>query len=178
MNTEIETVGSRIKNASENCGGMRSLAEKSGIPYTTLHGYGSGKSEPRASDLVSIATATGVNLEWLLTGKGEMTPKSGGDGRENTDKSMGDSGGDGGGRPDLPRRDSPSGAMALQLAGMLYRLIKETNIYRETTPERFDKLVEAMYGMEMEDIEAAVKEGREPSPPSIGRYRALIKAIM
>lgn len=178
MNTEIETLGSRIKKASENCGGMRSLAEKSGIPYTTLHGYGSGKSEPRASDLVSIAAATGVNLEWLLTGNGEMTPKGGGDGQKNTDKSSADSGDKGGGRPDLPRRGSPSAAMALQLAGMLYRLIKEQNMYRETTPERFDKLVEAMYGMEMEDIEEAIKAGLEPSSPSIGRYRVLVKAVM
>ena len=36
---------------------------------STLHSYLNGKSEPRASSLVSIAQAVQADIEWLVTGK-------------------------------------------------------------------------------------------------------------
>jgi len=50
----------------------KEFAEKCGIPYRTLQNYLLGKREPNASNLEKICIRMGINVNWLLTGEGEM----------------------------------------------------------------------------------------------------------
>lgn len=63
---------------------IRGFARKCFISEGALRSYLSGNSEPGMTALISIAKATGVNIEWLATGKGPM--RSG-----NPEKDMADS---------------------------------------------------------------------------------------
>ena len=55
------------------------FAEQTGIAYRTMQGYIGGEREPNAEGMSGIAKA-GVNLNWLVSGEGEMfqavTPKN------------------------------------------------------------------------------------------------------
>lgn len=62
----MSEVGTRIKEAAEKVGGMNRLADLASIPRRTLGDYVSGATEPKASALVAIATATDSDLNWLL----------------------------------------------------------------------------------------------------------------
>jgi len=48
------------------------FSRKSGIPYPTLQHYLTGRSEPGAENLQKIAIQFDANLNWLLTGEGDM----------------------------------------------------------------------------------------------------------
>ena len=56
------------------------LAETLGIARTTLAGIEQGKRKPRRTEIIAIAFATGVNLEWLETGKTPAGDNPGGGG--------------------------------------------------------------------------------------------------
>ncbi len=63
----------RIKEARENKGiSQRELVNRLGMNQTTLVHYETGKREPRIGYLIGLIRETGVNGNWLLTGKGEM----------------------------------------------------------------------------------------------------------
>lgn len=47
------------------------FCEKTGIPLRTLKGYEAGTRHPGSEALASLAD-TGLNINWLLTGNGEM----------------------------------------------------------------------------------------------------------
>lgn len=47
------------------------FAEQTGIAYRTMQGYIGGEREPNAEGMSGIAKA-GVNLNWLVSGEGEM----------------------------------------------------------------------------------------------------------
>lgn len=47
------------------------FAEQAGIAYRTMQGYIGGEREPNAEGMSGIAKA-GVNLNWLVSGEGEM----------------------------------------------------------------------------------------------------------
>ena len=47
------------------------FAEQAGIAYRTIQGYIGGEREPNAEGMSGIAKA-GVNLNWLVSGEGEM----------------------------------------------------------------------------------------------------------
>jgi transcriptional regulator with XRE-family HTH domain len=53
---------------------QQQFCERTGIPLRTLRGYEGGTRHPGEDALAAIAR-TGVNLNWLLTGEGEMLPK-------------------------------------------------------------------------------------------------------
>ncbi|EFH3410623.1 helix-turn-helix domain-containing protein [Escherichia coli] len=42
------------------------------IPYRSLQNYLRGEREPNAEALISIGTHLGINIDWLLTGRGGM----------------------------------------------------------------------------------------------------------
>jgi len=71
----MNELGSRIEEAANMLGGIPQMAEKTGIKKTTMYGWIKGPTEPRASDLLAIAAASGVSLDWLLGGHGK-TPKT------------------------------------------------------------------------------------------------------
>lgn len=51
-------------------GSGRAFATKAGIGYSTLHNYLSAVSSPTLENLVLLAEALDVSIEWLATGKG------------------------------------------------------------------------------------------------------------
>ncbi len=51
---------------------IKDFSEKTGIPYRTLQNYLLGLREPTVSNLTKIATHLGININWLLTGEGEL----------------------------------------------------------------------------------------------------------
>jgi transcriptional regulator with XRE-family HTH domain len=63
----------RIKQARENKGiSQRELVKRLGINQTSLVFYETGRREPKIGFLIGLIQETGVNGNWLLTGKGEM----------------------------------------------------------------------------------------------------------
>nr|WP_281378921.1 transcriptional regulator [Azospirillum oleiclasticum] len=48
------------------------MARSCGIPQRTMASYCKGETEPRTTDLVKIARAMRVSLEWLAAGEGPM----------------------------------------------------------------------------------------------------------
>lgn len=74
----MNRLGSRIVAAAEQVGGLKALAEKlTDVSRRTLTDYANDKTEPRASDIAEICDATGVSVDWLVTGQGEMTGRAG-----------------------------------------------------------------------------------------------------
>ena len=51
-------------------GSSRKFSRDIGISYSKLHNYLTGVSAPTLNSLVTLADATGVNIEWLATGRG------------------------------------------------------------------------------------------------------------
>ncbi|QXP89476.1 LexA family protein [Methylococcus capsulatus] len=68
-------IGDRIK-AWRNALGLTQgeFAKRAGISKATLVGYEVGQRKPGTDALAALA-GTGMNMTWLLTGKGEMLPK-------------------------------------------------------------------------------------------------------
>lgn len=69
---KADSLAKRIRHCADLVGSGDALAQKAAIPRRTLETYLSGEAEPKASRLVSIARAAGINLEWLATGDGPM----------------------------------------------------------------------------------------------------------
>lgn len=53
---------------------LKKVAEDTGIPYSSLSAYFSGRRKPGIEALTQILEYTGVSADWLLMGKGEMKP--------------------------------------------------------------------------------------------------------
>jgi transcriptional regulator with XRE-family HTH domain len=63
----------RLRRLTAEFGSRYALAKLSGVPASTLQSYEAG-SKPGIEALTRLATAANVDLNWLLTGKGEMRP--------------------------------------------------------------------------------------------------------
>jgi hypothetical protein len=61
----------RLKAAVRAAGGNTRVAQRAGIPLGTLNSYLRGR-DMKAGQLIRLAEATGVSLEWLATGAGSM----------------------------------------------------------------------------------------------------------
>ena len=72
-NWEGKTAAERLKAAMATAGGPKAVAEKSRVPLSTIGGYTRG-GEIKLSNLVQLAEASGVTVEWLATGRGPMRP--------------------------------------------------------------------------------------------------------
>jgi transcriptional regulator with XRE-family HTH domain len=53
------------------------LAAKASLSQGAISRYLNGKASPKAEELLRIAAALGVSMEWLLTGKGDPPAKVG-----------------------------------------------------------------------------------------------------
>ena len=51
---------------------LKTFSEVTGLAYRTAQGYLNGDREPNAEGMAIICTHLGVNINWLLTGQGEM----------------------------------------------------------------------------------------------------------
>lgn len=67
----VEQFSERLKSLVPS-GSGRDFAKKAGIGYSTVHNYLQAVSSPTLDNLVLLAKAGGVSVEWLATGK-ELT---------------------------------------------------------------------------------------------------------
>jgi DNA-binding transcriptional regulator YdaS (Cro superfamily) len=65
-------IGQRITASAVLVGGKRKLAKMLSISETQLHRIISGSSHTKVEVAAEISKATGVSLNWLITGEGEM----------------------------------------------------------------------------------------------------------
>jgi hypothetical protein len=68
-----ESFSERLLLLTKEFGSRYALAKSSGIPSSTLQGYAAG-AKPGMDALLTLARVGNVDLNWLLTGKGEMRP--------------------------------------------------------------------------------------------------------
>lgn len=55
---------------------LRELAAKTGISYSTINSQRTRQNLPKVDQLVTMAQALGLSLEYMLTGKGTLPLKS------------------------------------------------------------------------------------------------------
>ncbi len=67
-----ETFRDRVKKLAEHVGGPAELAKRSTLSRRTIGAYMSGETDPKRADLLKLASAGDVSLEWLAAGRGEM----------------------------------------------------------------------------------------------------------
>lgn len=70
--TQMST-SERLKQVMEVKGfNLKTFAEQADIPYRTLQNYILTNREPSAESLAKLHSQLGINLNWLMSGKGEM----------------------------------------------------------------------------------------------------------
>ena len=63
----------RLKQVMEVKGfNLKTFSEQADIPYRTLQNYILTNREPSAESLTKLHSQLGINLNWLMSGKGEM----------------------------------------------------------------------------------------------------------
>lgn len=79
MNTKSQYKGTqmntseRLKQVMEVKGfNLKTFSEQTDIPYRTLQNYILTNREPSAESLNKLHSQLGINLNWLMSGKGEM----------------------------------------------------------------------------------------------------------
>ena len=72
QDTQMNT-SERLKQIMEVKGiNLKTFSEKADIPYRTLQNYILSGREPNAEALMKLHTHLGINLNWLVSGEGEM----------------------------------------------------------------------------------------------------------
>jgi len=78
---DLKLINDNIFNVRKKIGlSQKDFANSLSITNTSLSYYESGKRTPDANFLQSLVVVYNVNLNWLVTGKGEMFINHGGDG--------------------------------------------------------------------------------------------------
>lgn len=67
-------IGTRIAEIADAVGGNSALAKICDVAEGTVRNWRTGPSEPAASNLVAVARAGNVTVEWLATGKEPKDP--------------------------------------------------------------------------------------------------------
>lgn len=62
----------RMNVAIRKGGGVTNMAHRTGLSESVLRKWRSGASDPKRSDLVKVADAAGVSVEWLATGREDV----------------------------------------------------------------------------------------------------------
>ncbi len=76
-NSSKNSIGERLKILIDVLGlKQKDFAREAGIPYKSLRHYIEGTSLPGSENLQKIILKFGVNINWLLTGEGEMFIKN------------------------------------------------------------------------------------------------------
>lgn len=68
-----QSFGERLKQARVSLS-LTELARKADVSERSLYGWENGERLPRPRQLQALATALGVNPDWLETGEGEQYP--------------------------------------------------------------------------------------------------------
>lgn len=66
-------IAERLRDAVKHGGGGKEISARSEVPLGTLNGYLAG-GEIKLSNLLKLARACGVSVEWLATGNGSAPP--------------------------------------------------------------------------------------------------------
>ena len=66
--SERDALAARFKRLAETAGSVTALARSCGVPQRTMANYCDGEREPKTTDLVRIAQAVSVRIEWLAAG--------------------------------------------------------------------------------------------------------------
>lgn len=70
--TQMNT-SERLKQVMEVKGfNLKTFSEQTDIPYRTLQNYILTNREPSAESLTKLHSQLGINLNWLMSGKGDM----------------------------------------------------------------------------------------------------------
>jgi transcriptional regulator with XRE-family HTH domain len=69
---EPSEIAARLRRTLKDCGLSQAALEQYGLPYRTVQNYVSKNQVPGGEALTKIRDATGVNIDWLLTGEGEQ----------------------------------------------------------------------------------------------------------
>ena len=78
-----DTLGGRLSRARDASGlSAAQLARRIGVRTTTIQGWESDRSQPRANRLSMLAGMLGVSLSWLLHGVGTAPNEDDGDARD------------------------------------------------------------------------------------------------
>lgn len=72
-NSNGTLLADRLRQALRHAGSQRAVSRKSGISERSLTRFLSGQ-DVKTSDLVALADACGVPIEWLAAGRGQMIP--------------------------------------------------------------------------------------------------------
>ena len=72
LNSFLADVGNRLREAEAHFKNRARAAETAGVSKSTFQRWENGESDPSFSGLAKIAAETGVSLDWLATGKGDM----------------------------------------------------------------------------------------------------------
>ena len=70
-NCSALSVGARLRLALGGHGAITAVSKRSGVPMRNLTRFLSGQ-DIKSADLVALADATGVRIEWLASGRGPM----------------------------------------------------------------------------------------------------------
>ena len=71
-----KSLGERLKLISKRVGGGNELARSINVSRRTLESWFTNSTEPKAGQIIDIATETRVSSNWLLTGEGKMETRS------------------------------------------------------------------------------------------------------
>lgn len=67
---KIDAFGERLNVAIERAGGSTSMAKIADVSTSVLSKWRTGKSEPTRVNLINMAKAANVSVEWLVSGEG------------------------------------------------------------------------------------------------------------
>lgn len=74
FNNEDEAFFNRIREAVTLIGNQNKAADKMGIAVSSVARWYKGEADPSRTNLVKLARAAGVNVQWLATGEGAQYP--------------------------------------------------------------------------------------------------------
>lgn len=67
------SISERLKQVIEDKNlNIKAFSETSGIPYRSIQNYLRNEREPNVEALIKLKEAMNIDINWLLTGKGEM----------------------------------------------------------------------------------------------------------
>ncbi|WP_421864424.1 helix-turn-helix domain-containing protein [Marinobacter adhaerens] len=73
---KVDAFSERVAIAIKKAGGATLMAQKAEVSGSVLRKWRSGQSDPSRTNLVKMARAAGVSLEWLATGEGDPEGKA------------------------------------------------------------------------------------------------------
>ncbi len=74
-NSMVRQIAARLRQAVDAKGGQSAISRLSGVPLSTLNGYLSGV-DMKATNMVALAKACEVSVEWLATGNDPASSQS------------------------------------------------------------------------------------------------------